>query len=156
MKRARKALLLLLPTLALAVPAALLVLARASRSPVPVGLTEGRLRPCPPRPNCVCSEDVGEAAIAPFAVVGDPAAAFAELVELVGRTDGLELVAREPAYAHLVARTPLLGFRDDLELRLAPAEGVVHVRSASRVGHSDLGANRARVEELRVRWRAAR
>ena len=55
-------------------------------------------------------------------------------------------------YAHFVFRTPLLGFADDLELRLDAGAGLIHVRSSSRVGRSDLGANERRVERLREGW----
>ena len=43
-------------------------------------------------------------------------------------------------------------FVDDLECRLDAENRVIHVRSASRVGYSDLGVNRKRVERLRARF----
>ena len=49
-------------------------------------------------------------------------------------------------------RTRFLKFADDVEFRVDPLERVIHVRSASRIGHSDLGANRERIEDLRRRW----
>jgi hypothetical protein len=71
-------------------------LALWSRRPVPVGLVDGRLRPCPPRPNCVCSEDAdAEHATAPLAFTGDPDAAFASLVALIEAEPRARLVARE-------------------------------------------------------------
>jgi uncharacterized protein (DUF1499 family) len=42
----------------------------------------------------------------------------------------------------------LFRFVDDVELAVDPAEHVVHFRSASRVGRSDFGVNRRRMEEL--------
>lgn len=122
-------------------------------TPADLGLAAGRLHPCPASPNCVCSEDpTAAAALAPLAYTGDGPLAFAALVELVAAEPDAELVTVEPGYAHAVYRTPLLRFRDDLELRLDEAAGVIQVRSASRVGYSDLGANRRRVEALRARW----
>jgi uncharacterized protein (DUF1499 family) len=44
----------------------------------------------------------------------------------------------------------VFGFVDDLELHLRPAEKLIAVRSAARLGHSDLGVNRKRVEGLRA------
>ena len=64
------------------------------------------------------------------------------------------MVATE-TYLHAVCRTRLLGFRDDLEFRHSPAEGVVHVRSASRVGVYDFGVNRRRVERVRKGLRSS-
>lgn len=49
---------------------------------------------------------------------------------------------------HAVCRTRL-GFRDDLEFRWCPSDGVAHVRSTSRVGLFDFGVNRRRVERVR-------
>jgi uncharacterized protein (DUF1499 family) len=40
-------------------------------------------------------------------------------------------------------------FVDDLTLHLTPSNGIIHLRSASRTGYSDLGVNRRRVENLR-------
>jgi uncharacterized protein (DUF1499 family) len=53
-------------------------------------------------------------------------------------------------YLHAECRSALLGFVDDLELHLRPSEGVIAVRSASRLGYSDFGVNRRRVEVLRA------
>jgi uncharacterized protein (DUF1499 family) len=62
---------------------------------------------------------------------------------------GARLVSATDTYLHALVSTPWLRFVDDLELLLDPEAGVIHVRSASRVGHWDLGANRRRVEWLR-------
>lgn len=59
----------------------------------------------------------------------------------------------EAGYLHAVCRSRLFGWADDLELRIDTEAGVVHVRSASRVGYSDLGVNRRRVERLRAALR---
>lgn len=119
----------------------------------PPGLVEGRLAPCPSSPNCACSEHPDErAAIAPLAFPGDPAESFRALVAFLEREPRVELVTVRPDYAHAVFRTRLLRFRDDVELRLDPTARVIHVRSASRVGRSDFGVNRKRIESLRARW----
>jgi len=49
-----------------------------------------------------------------------------------------------------IARTPILGFRDEVVVRVRPTlEGArIDVRSASRYGRHDLGANAARVRSL--------
>lgn len=133
--------------------AATVVMVFSSQRPVDVGLQGGRLRPCPPKPNCVCSQDSGEASVAPFELVGSPSEALDRIEQLVRDDANAEVVERRGNWLHAVWRTPVLRFRDDVEFLVA-AEGpgaLVHVRSASRVGHSDLGANRRRVEELRQR-----
>lgn len=126
-----------------------------SREPGPVGLVAGRLGGCPESPNCVHSQaDASDAehAVAALAFEGDPDAAFERLLRLAIDVDDAELVAREGGYAHLVYRTRLMRWADDVEFLLDRATRVIHVRSASRVGWSDLGANRACIESLRARF----
>jgi len=111
-----------------------------------------RLSPCPPSPNCVCSQDTDpRAAIDPLACPG-PTSATQELGRLRERIRQLprtRLVDERPGYLRFVVTTPILRFRDDLEL-LADDDGkVIHIRSASRLGYSDLGTNRRRVETIR-------
>ena len=64
------------------------------------------------------------------------------------------MTASSPDYLYAQFTTRWLKFVDDTEFWLAPAEGVIHVRSASRIGRGDLGANRARIEEIRARFAA--
>lgn len=141
----------LLLGLSLSLPACGALLAR---EPGPVGVTAGRLLDCPPSPNCVCSQAQASAerhAIAPLTYEGEPDAALERLLALAVEEDGAEVVAREGDWAYLVYRTRLLRFADDVEFLLDRDARVIHVRSASRAGRSDLGANRARVESLRER-----
>lgn len=127
--------------------------ARLSQKPVEVGLVGGQLRECVSASNCVCSEPAsGDGAIDPLAFSSDAAEAFTSLVEFVGLEPRVEVKTVRDGYAHAVYSTRLLKFADDVEFRLDAASMVIHVRSASRVGRSDLGANRARIEDLRLRW----
>jgi len=119
----------------------------------PLGVRDGRLTDCPLSPNCVCSDasDPGHR-VAPFALATGPEQAWRTIEEVVASLPRTRIVARQPDYLHAEARS-LLGFVDDLELQLRADEGLVAVRSASRLGYSDLGVNRKRVEALRVRLR---
>lgn len=114
-------------------------------------MTRG-LAPCPDRPNCVCSREDAPARrrVAPFAARRDPERVFARLKALLAAAPRTAIVAATESYVHAACRTRL-GFVDDLECRLCASEGAIHVRSASRIGHYDFGANRARVEALRRR-----
>lgn len=116
-----------------------------------------RLKPCPFWPNCVSSRaDAWRLhRIGPFVISGDPATAFARLKTLLEETPRTKIVAAADDYLHAVCRTRL-GFVDDLECQLAPAEGVIHVRSASRAFYAfiDSGVNRRRVEALRQRFQS--
>ena len=71
------------------------------------------------------------------------------LEEVVASLPRAKIVVATDSYLYAVCRTWLMGFRDDLEFRYSPDDGVVHVRSASRVGIYDFGVNRRRVERVR-------
>ena len=79
---------------------------------------------------------------------------MARLKALVQATDGAQIVKSEPGYLYATYSTPLMRYVDDVEFWLDPAGAVIQVRSASRIGKSDLGANRTRIEALRVRFAA--
>jgi uncharacterized protein (DUF1499 family) len=78
------------------------------------------------------------------------AEAWAALLELLADSPRVAIVAVSATTAHAVFTTRLLRFRDDVHLQLREAEGLIAIRSCSRVGHSDLGTNRRRVEALRT------
>ncbi len=122
-----------------------------------VGLEGGSLRACPGSPNCVSSEaPAGDPSwVEPLSIPAgvDPEAAFEGLAAVIQARATIE--AREPRYLHAVFKTRLLRFRDDFEARLDVDAAVIQVRSASRLGYSDLGANRRRVEEIRAAFQAA-
>ena len=107
------------------------------------------LAPCPSSPNCVCSTDSGRSGIAPFAIEGDADAAWTALRDVLEATPRTRIVSADGDYLHATSTTAIMRFTDDLEFLLDRERGVIDVRSASRVGYSDLGANRKRVEALR-------
>ena len=150
----RRSLLVSIGVLVALIPASLAIGACASAGrDVAGGVVDGRLVPCPDSPNCVCSETAdGDAAIAPLAFPGEPEAALASLVEHLRAQPRVELVQVTPDYVHAVFTSALFRFRDDVEFRLDREARVIHGRSASRVGHSDLGANRRRIATLRAEW----
>lgn len=116
----------------------------------PVGLVEGRLRPCPSSPNCVCSLDTDEQhAVAALRFQGDSVQAWKRLQQVISTQPRIHVVSADDRYLHVEFTTALLRFVDDVEFQLDPDGAVIHVRSASRVGHSDLGTNRKRIEAIR-------
>lgn len=128
---------------------AALVLSVISHRKSPPGLTEGRLSPCPETPNCVCSEDPKPAAhIEPLQVDGDLDEAWTRARQAVQASGGT-IVQEQGDYLAATYTSLLFRFVDDLEMRLDRQAKQIHLRSASRVGHSDLGVNRKRVERLR-------
>jgi uncharacterized protein (DUF1499 family) len=118
----------------------------------------GALSACPDTPNCVSSQapesdqrhwiaplPAGSGSVAEqrSRVLAGLEAAFGDRVSPV-ESPGFD----EQGYGRWAVRTPTLGFVDDLELLHDAEAGVFHVRSASRVGGGDGGANRKRVESL--------
>lgn len=126
------------------------ILARTARAPENLGASSGRLAACPSSPNCVSSQARRDSQrVAPLAFEGPARDAWDRAVEGVSRQAGTRIVRREQGYLHAEVRSRLFGFIDDVELLLAPEQKVIHVRSASRAGYSDLGVNRRRVERIR-------
>jgi len=109
------------------------------------------LHDCGRRPNCVSSTASNpRRRVGPWRLKATPEAAWQAVRELVAATPRTRIVTEEPWYLHAEARSRLLRFVDDLELALDPEQGLLAVRSASRLGYSDRGVNRRRVERLRL------
>ena len=132
---------------------AYLALSMYSRRAPPLGLMDGRLRPCAERPNCVCSEPVS-ANVEPLRFDGLSAQAWERLNDAV-LAQGGQVRQRTRDYLHATFESTYFRFVDDFEARLDEANNLIHLRSASRVGYGDRGVNRARVEALRVRFGAS-
>lgn len=134
----RKSLFPLLPLLA----------ACAGEPPGGLGVRDGRLAPCPDSPNCVSSFETGEThGIAPLR------GGLEQVERVLLGMRGTNIVRSEAGYLYAEFTSRIMGFVDDVEFLFDPDAGVTHVRSASRLGHSDLGANRRRVERIRAALR---
>jgi uncharacterized protein (DUF1499 family) len=119
------------------------------RNPPPgLGPTAEGLAECPDTPNCVCSDcEQPSAKMPPLVFVGDPSRIVPELKRVLA-IEGIQVIEERENYLHAVAVTPIMRFRDDLEFLIQPEEKKIQFRSASRLGHSDLGKNRARLEKI--------
>ncbi|MHC5210744.1 MAG: DUF1499 domain-containing protein [Planctomycetota bacterium] len=115
-----------------------------------------RLLPCPDRPNCVSSQAQDpRRRVEPLRYSGPADAALARLLSLLEAWPRTRIVSSEGGRVHAEVRTALLRFTDDVDFLLDESTGVIHVRSASRLGWSDMGTNRRRVEALRASWESA-
>ena len=129
----------------------------AGSPPAGLGATDGRLAACPAKPNCVSSQATdAEHLVAPLAFTGSPRDAMARLARVVSAQPGARVVEQRDDYLRAAFQTPLLGFVADVEVLLDPARQVIDVRSASRLGHSDFGVNRKRVEAVRAAFGGGR
>jgi uncharacterized protein (DUF1499 family) len=132
----------------------------AGTPPQKLGVTGGRLAPPSKNPNSVSSQTALHvdhpqkeyAAIAPLKFTGDGDAAMDRLADLLQKSERTVLVKREPGYIYAQNTTLWFKFTDDMEFLLDKPGGVIHVRSSSRLGRKDFGANRTRMEAIRVRF----
>lgn len=144
-----RVLLIGLLTLTLLVP---LMIYRSWSSPPPgnLGIHDGQLSPCPSSPNCVCSQAVDpDHAIAAIPLSANRQRQWKALQQILDQQPRATLVTVSDDYLHAEFRSLVFRFVDDVEFLIDANAQVIHLRSASRTGYSDLGVNRARVEHLR-------
>lgn len=118
----------------------------SSPRPENLGVVEGRLAPCPETPNCVSSRapDKGHL-VAPLTFTGTSHEAVAKLKTIIRPLPRTAIISETDAYLHIEVRSAIFRFVDDVEFLVDDTERKIHVRSASRVGYSDLGVNRGRI-----------
>ena len=133
--------------------------------PTDLGVHDGRLKPPSKTPNSVSSQaslypdhpQRSYADIAPLPPDGEPEeAALDRIASIVEAMDGAKIVKKEPGYLYAQFTTRLMKYVDDAEFWFDPAAGVIQVRSASRLGSSDLGVNRKRIEFIRQKLQNSR
>jgi uncharacterized protein (DUF1499 family) len=124
------------------------------KRPDNLGVKDGRLAPPKTTPNCVSSQaDPADAEhyIAPIRFKGAAAEAIGAARKAVEGMQDATVIRQEGGYLYAEFRTQLMRFVDDVEFASDEKAGLIHVRSASRLGRRDFGVNRARVEAIRVR-----
>ena len=110
-----------------------------------LGVKDGKLAPCPGTPNCVSSQsNDAKSKIEPL-----PAVSIADLKQVVEGLERTTIIEETDNYLYAEFKSKLMGYVDDVEFYLDRDTNVVQVRSASRLGQSDLGVNRQRVEQIR-------
>ena len=120
------------------------------RMPEGLGAPGGTFAPCPDKPNCVSSfaEDEDHH-IAALAIEGSTEDGWKRLQMVLTATSNVEIVTSSDNYIHAVYTSTIMRYRDDVEFLLRDDKGEISVRSASRVGHGDMGVNRDRIEAIR-------
>ena len=115
-----------------------------------IGSAPTALQPCSDKPNCVCSiETRAKFQVKPISIVLDQANLFEPILPLLNQLGEFRLERIEGNYLHGTFTSRLFRFKDDLELLYHPDQKLLHIRSASRVGYSDLGVNRKRINQFR-------
>jgi len=120
----------------------------AGQPPSNIGVQNGELTACPESPNCVSSfASSKQHGIAPLS------ASLAQVEQVLVGLDEANIVEANENYLYAEFTSAIMGYVDDVEFLHEPVAGVTHVRSASRLGYSDLGANRKRIEAIRAALR---
>jgi len=119
--------------------------------PVNLGVHNGKLAPCPASPNCVSSQGSDrEHSIEPLRYTGSPGEAMDRLKKIVISMKRSRIITETGSYIHAEYTSALFRFVDDVEFFLDERAAVIQVRSSSRIGYSDLGVNRKRIEDIRA------
>ncbi len=137
--------------------ALLLVIPRLSPRPSDLGVTNGQLKTCPGTPNCVSTQSASNDAYEhrePIAIPTGISAAQAieRLVSVIEKMPRTKIIERTDRYLYIEFRTFAMRYIDDVEFYIDSAQHVIHYRSASRLGRSDLGANGKRMDEIVAKY----
>ncbi len=123
----------------------------AGTRPADLGVTHGTLGPCPSSPNCVSSQASDKAHyVAPLYYRGALTEAKKQITLVIKSMSRAKIVTDKGNYIHAEFSSALFGFVDDVEFYFDDTQKTIQIKSASRLGYSDFGVNRRRVEKIRA------
>ncbi len=116
-----------------------------------LGVTSGKLQGCPDSPNCVSSFANDEKhKITPYSFNISAETIFTKLKDILNKDRKAKIITEETNYIYAEFTSSVFQFVDDVEFLIDPKENKLYFRSASRVGYSDLGVNRDRIQAIRT------
>ncbi|MDX2499050.1 MAG: DUF1499 domain-containing protein [Deltaproteobacteria bacterium] len=122
-----------------------------------LGIENGQLIQCPTTPNCVNSQAKDKKHyIEPILMTGTPLEVKNHILKILNELKRAKIIVAEDHYIRVEFISKVFRFIDDLEFyfpNTKSKEMTIHVRSASRVGHSDFGVNRKRIEQIRSKFK---
>jgi len=120
-----------------------------TKSKKPIGIVDGKLHPCPKSPNCVSTQAIDEKQkMEALNYSGSLEDAKVKIVNIINSLKRSKIITNEENYIHIEFRTATFRFVDDVEFLFDDKEKVIHFRSRARMGYSDMGVNRKRMEEI--------
>jgi uncharacterized protein (DUF1499 family) len=123
--------------------------------PANLGIPDGGLAPCPETPNCVSGQSTDrEHAIQPLSYSTSKEKALADLKEIISQMKRARITEERGGYIHTECNSAVWRFVDDVEFFVDVGSHAIRVRPASRLGKSDFGVNRKRIEAIRAAWKA--
>lgn len=120
-----------------------------------LGVNNGKLAVCPNSPNCVSSQSPSTDTthfIQPLNYTSTPEKALSDLKAVIESEPRTKIITESSNYLYAEFKSALMGYVDDVEFYLDTSSNTIHVRSASRLGQSDLGVNRKRIETIRTKF----
>ncbi len=120
-----------------------------AKSKKPIGIVNGKLHPCPKSPNCVSTQAINEnQKMETITYSGSLEDAKTKIISIINSLKRSKIITNENNYIHIEFRTATFRFVDDVEFLFDDKEKVIHFRSRARMGYSDMGVNRKRMEEI--------
>jgi len=120
-----------------------------AKSKKPIGIVNGKLHPCPKSPNCVSTQAIDEKQkIEPINYSGSLEDAKMKIISIINSLKRSKIITNEENYIHVEFRTATFRFVDDVEFLFDDKEKLIHFRSRARMGYSDMGVNRKRMEKI--------
>lgn len=142
-------------TIVLSILALLILLAggnifrQNSKPQVPIGLVNGKFQEISSKPNCVSTQTAyDDKRVEPLAFKDSLEASKAAIKKAFDSYGDIEIKEETDTYIYAVATTGTMKYHDDIEICLDQEAGVVHFRSASRAGYSDMGLNKTRFDAI--------
>lgn len=123
--------------------------------PKDLGVDNGQLKPCPSSPNCVSTQadtSNDEHYMVPIDYEGPREEAKEKLMTVIDEMPRTKVITNQDNYMHVTFTTLIFRFVDDVEFYLPADQNAIHFRSASRLGYSDLGANRRRMNQVKEKF----
>ena len=121
-----------------------------AKSKKPIGIVDRKLHPCPKSPNCVSTQAIDEKQkMEPINYSGDLEDAKTKIISIINSLKRSKIITNEENYIHIEFRTATFRFVDDVEFLFDDKEKVIHFRSRARMGYSDMGVNRKRMEKVK-------
>ena len=129
----------------------IMMLGCSAYRPLNLGISDGKLSPCPNSPNCVSSQSSDRRQfIEPVRYEGTEQKAMERLIEVIQGMKRCRIITMEDHYIRAEFTSAFFRFVDDVEFYFDSEAKVIHMRSASRIGYSDFGVNRQRMEKFRT------
>ena len=145
-KNMKKLLLLFLLSLAV-------FLSCSGRRPANLGVTQGRLAPCPAAPHCVSSQSEDEShRMEPLCYITSKAEAQEKLLTILQSMKRTSIITIKDDYLHAECTSAIFRYVDDVEFYFTDEQKLIHFRSSSRLGYYDVGVNRRRMEKMREKF----